>query len=184
MGRVVSSASTSLDGFVAFPDDTVGPLFDWDEAGDVEVRTASPGLTCHMTPASADYWRAWTGGIGALVVGRRLFDLTGGWGGTHPLGVAAGKVAGQCLDAGHSSRSCGNSGAGRVEQLQQQKDLVLPTPRKLGPGPGTRPAIIPIRCTRRKSPHTKAYRALVSSLAPSVRPRCQAAYSAQECRSR
>jgi dihydrofolate reductase len=25
--------------------------------------------------------------VGALVVGRRLFDLTGGWGGTHPLGV-------------------------------------------------------------------------------------------------
>src|SRR5919204_442646 len=38
----------------------------------------------------------------------------------------------------------------------------------------------PMRWTRRKSPYTKAYRALVSSLAPSVRPRCHEAYSAHE----
>ena len=87
MGRVVSSASMSLDGFVARPDDSPGPLFDWYDSGDVEVRTAVPELTFHLTPPSAAYWRAWTDGLGALVVGRRLFDLTDGWGGVHPLGV-------------------------------------------------------------------------------------------------
>jgi hypothetical protein len=46
-----------------------------------------PDLTFHLTPQSAAYWRGWTERLGALVVGRRLFDLTDGWGGTHPLGV-------------------------------------------------------------------------------------------------
>jgi membrane-associated phospholipid phosphatase len=45
-------------------------------------------------------------------------------------------------------------------------------------------AISAVRCTRRKSPYTNPYRPFVSSLAPSVRPRCQAAYSSHECDSR
>ncbi|WP_138734738.1 dihydrofolate reductase family protein [Modestobacter excelsi] len=87
MGTVVSSASMSLDGFVALPDDTPGPLFDWYDAGDVEVTTARDDLTFHLTPESAAHWLSWVQSLGALVVGRRLFDLTDGWEGTHPLGV-------------------------------------------------------------------------------------------------
>src|SRR5215831_2637878 len=41
--------------------------------------------------------------------------------------------------------------------------------------------MMPIRCSRRKSPKTNAYRALVWSVAPSVRPRCHRAYSSHEC---
>src|SRR6266508_5148228 len=41
--------------------------------------------------------------------------------------------------------------------------------------------MIPERWTRRKSPQTNAYRALVSSAAPSVSPRCHSAYSSHEC---
>src|SRR5215831_8844800 len=44
--------------------------------------------------------------------------------------------------------------------------------------------MMPIRCSRRKSPKTNAYRALVWSVAPSVRPRCHRAYSSHECDSR
>jgi dihydrofolate reductase len=87
VGTVVSSASMSLDGYVALPDDQPGPLFDWYDAGDVEVRTAREDLTFHLTPASAEHWTRWVGSLGALVVGRRLFDLTDGWAGRHPLGV-------------------------------------------------------------------------------------------------
>ena len=87
MGRVVSSASMSLDGFIAHPDDTPGALFDWYGSGDVEVRTARHDLTFRLTPQSAAHWTAWVADLGALVVGRRLFDLTDGWGGHHPLGV-------------------------------------------------------------------------------------------------
>ena len=85
MGTVVAQASMSLDGYIAKQDNTVGRLFDWYEAGDVAVPTASPGLTFHLTPASADYWREWTAGLGAIVCGRTLFDVTDGWGGRHTM---------------------------------------------------------------------------------------------------
>jgi dihydrofolate reductase len=87
MGKVVASASMSLDGFVAHENNDPGRLFDWYEAGDVEVVTASEPASFHLTPASADYWREWVGEIGCLVVGRLLFDITDGWKGEHPLGV-------------------------------------------------------------------------------------------------
>ena len=53
MGRVGSSATMSLDGYIAFDDNTIGALFDWYEAGDVEVTTATPDLTFRVTPQSA-----------------------------------------------------------------------------------------------------------------------------------
>src|SRR6478735_4415526 len=56
MGKDASSATMSLDGYIAFDDDTVGALFDWYDAGDVEVTTAHPDLTFHLTRRSADYW--------------------------------------------------------------------------------------------------------------------------------
>ena len=87
MGKVVSSASMSLDGFIANPDNTVGSLFDWYNSGDIEVSTAVEELGFTLTPQSAEYWRTWTAGLGALVVGRELFDITDGWRGAHPLGV-------------------------------------------------------------------------------------------------
>src|SRR5918912_4177903 len=34
MARVVMQAVVSVDGFIAYPDDTVGPLFDWYGNGD------------------------------------------------------------------------------------------------------------------------------------------------------
>jgi dihydrofolate reductase len=87
MARVISSASMSLDGFIAHRDDRVDGLFDWYDAGEIPVRTANPRVEFHLTPTSAAYWRSWTAEVGALVVGRRLFDLTDGWRGRHPLGV-------------------------------------------------------------------------------------------------
>jgi dihydrofolate reductase len=87
MGNVIASATMSLDGFIARPDDTPGPLFDWYDAGPVDVPTAVDGFVFHLTPESAEYWQAWTAQLGALVVGRTLFDITDGWQGNHPIGV-------------------------------------------------------------------------------------------------
>ena len=87
MGIVVSSASTSLDGFVAYPNNDPGPLFDWYEAGDVEIVNAGDLPPFHLTKESADYWTGWVSELGCLVVGRLLFDITDGWKGEHPLGV-------------------------------------------------------------------------------------------------
>jgi dihydrofolate reductase len=85
MGRVISSATMSLDGYIAYDDNTIGALFDWYDAGEVEVKTATPELTFHLTPQSAQFWHRSIAAAGAIVVGRTLFDFTDGWGGRHPI---------------------------------------------------------------------------------------------------
>jgi dihydrofolate reductase len=87
MGRVITSATMSLDGFIAYNDHTVGPLFDWYDAGEVEIANAGETPSFTMDAASADYWRKLVASIGVLVVGRRLFDVTDGWKGVHPFDV-------------------------------------------------------------------------------------------------
>jgi dihydrofolate reductase len=87
VGTVYSSASMSLDGFIAYRDHNPGALFDWYQAGDVELATAMEDLTFHVTEASCDYLRGQAEALGALVVGRRLFDVTDGWKGRHPYDV-------------------------------------------------------------------------------------------------
>jgi dihydrofolate reductase len=87
MGRVIASASVSLDGYIAYADNMPGALFDWYEAGDVEVVNQGELPPFHLTRESADYWIEWVAQLGALVVGRTLFDVTDGWKGKHPLGV-------------------------------------------------------------------------------------------------
>ncbi|MEO7058586.1 MAG: dihydrofolate reductase family protein [Lapillicoccus sp.] len=87
MGQVVASASMSLDGYIAKEDNTIGRLFDWLQNGEVALRTVDERITFHMSPASAEHWHTWVDGLGALVCGRTLFDVTGGWGGMHTMGV-------------------------------------------------------------------------------------------------
>jgi len=88
---VVASFCMSLDGFVARPDDSVGPLFDWYQSGDVEVPMAGYPIDFHVSPASASYLRAFLEPVrgGAFVCGRRVFDYTHGWGGNPPGGGRA-----------------------------------------------------------------------------------------------
>jgi dihydrofolate reductase len=87
VGKVVASASMSVDGYIAKDDNTIGRLFDWLQNGDVEYRTATQDITFHLSPRSAEYWRQWVSGLGALVCGRTLFDVTDGWGGRHTMDV-------------------------------------------------------------------------------------------------
>lgn len=86
MATVVANMSMSLDGFIADRNDQVGPLFDWYQAGPVETRSADEKLTFRTDEASAKQLREALHTIGALVCGRRLFDLTNAWGGRHPIG--------------------------------------------------------------------------------------------------
>jgi dihydrofolate reductase len=91
MAGVVASFCMSLDGFVARPDDSVGPLFDWYTAGDVEVPMVGYPMTFRVSSSSADYLRSFLDSVrhGAFVCGRRVFDYTHGWGGNPPGGGAA-----------------------------------------------------------------------------------------------
>jgi dihydrofolate reductase len=88
MGKVIVQASMSLDGFIADPNDQVGPLFDWYGNGDVEVSGSDPSMVFRTSAVSADYLRKAWSNIAADVIGRRLFDLTNGWNGNPAVGDA------------------------------------------------------------------------------------------------
>lgn len=90
-GRVVSHMAISVDGFIARPIREDEELFNW-HAGD---DTGVPGSGATIT-IGLDYrgqrWRNMTNSVGAdrvgaLVVGRRLFDTAGGWNDNHSVGV-------------------------------------------------------------------------------------------------
>ncbi|WP_422735172.1 dihydrofolate reductase family protein [Micromonospora sp. WMMD729] len=88
MTRVTTGATMSLDGYIA--DASHGGfehLFQWYGSGDVETPTANPEMTFRTSAASARHLRELNERTGALVVGRRLFDMTSGWGGRHPMDV-------------------------------------------------------------------------------------------------
>jgi dihydrofolate reductase len=88
MSKVYTGASMSLDGYIAGPGESgFEHLFQWYGNGDVEVPTTHPDMTFRLTPASAEHFRSYLDSTGALVVGRRLFDSTGAWGGNHPMGL-------------------------------------------------------------------------------------------------
>jgi dihydrofolate reductase len=95
MGKVRTGHSTSLDGFIAGPND--GPeapmgeggerLLAWYSAGDTEYRLPGTEMVFKVSPQTAELLRQTRTTTGALVTGRRTFDLTNGWGGRHPLDV-------------------------------------------------------------------------------------------------
>jgi hypothetical protein len=91
VGTVIVDLSISLDGYVAGPDDggAGGPLgrggdalFTWMGAGPpenaVERRLRPP-------VASLPVVREWLTAGGAMISGRRTFDIAGGWADGHPI---------------------------------------------------------------------------------------------------
>jgi dihydrofolate reductase len=86
MSRVIASAAVSLDGFIADTSDAVGPLFDWYNNGPVEFYGSDPGRAFKVSQVTADYLGEFWPKVGAVVMGRRLFDLTNGWNGVPAVG--------------------------------------------------------------------------------------------------
>lgn len=87
MGKVMTGASVSVDGFIAGPGETgFEHLFAWYEAGEIEFESTHPELRFSLTAPDHVYLMDYLDALGALVVGRRLFNLVDGWGGLHPLG--------------------------------------------------------------------------------------------------
>ncbi|OIH85460.1 dihydrofolate reductase [Arthrobacter sp. UCD-GKA] len=85
MGKVVMYGSVSVDGFIADGNDQPGPLFDWLSGGDVPLDESG---ALKVSQVSFDYTRAYWDQIGATIVGRHVFDMTDGWDGKPPGGVA------------------------------------------------------------------------------------------------
>jgi dihydrofolate reductase len=95
MGKVMVRLSMSLDGFIAGPND--GPenhlgdggeyLFKWYSSGDTDFKWPSGTMTSKVSAVSAAHLREMIATIGALVTGKRTFDIAHAWGGRHPLDV-------------------------------------------------------------------------------------------------
>jgi len=90
MSKVVAIMSMSLDGFVADRNDGVAEVFDWYfNSGNVEFNTGgSDPMTFKVSAPSAEHLRALTSGLGAMLTGRRTFEVAQGWGGNHAWGPA------------------------------------------------------------------------------------------------
>jgi len=91
MAKLIAIMSMSLDGYVADASDGVAEVFDWYFSGDVEVPTASgsSGMTFRVSPASAEHLTSLVAEVGAMLTGRRTFEVAGGWDGRHPWGIPA-----------------------------------------------------------------------------------------------
>ena len=87
MGKVTAEFTMSLDGFIAGPNDDVGPLFRWYFSGDTDFQASSKDPVFKISRASAELLREEWDRLGAIVTGRRDFEVSEAWGGNSPLGV-------------------------------------------------------------------------------------------------
>jgi dihydrofolate reductase len=94
MGAVILHNVVSVDGFIADGNDDVGPLHEWYFSGDTPIAGdadqgydhSGAGVGFKVSRASAEYVRPMWESIGAIVMGRHLFDLVNGWDGRPPAG--------------------------------------------------------------------------------------------------
>lgn len=100
MAKVIVALTMSLDGFIAGPDDQVEQplgaggkaLFDWYFTGDTPVRqyqeAEARGVGVppfKLDKSSARVFEELIAGGGAVVTGRRTYDIANAWGGNGPL---------------------------------------------------------------------------------------------------
>jgi len=94
MTRLVADITMSLDGFVTGPGDAPGRglgergevLHNWVMGGPWTYAGDHPFAPLDV---DRDVLMATLGSIGAGIIGRRMFDITGGWGGNPPGGKDA-----------------------------------------------------------------------------------------------
>jgi dihydrofolate reductase len=87
MTKVVIEMSMSLDGFIADRNDRLGgsdglALHDWLFSGS-EPYAGAPFF--RPEGRNRQIWDAIVHSTGALIVGRRIYDITNGWDGSHPV---------------------------------------------------------------------------------------------------
>jgi dihydrofolate reductase len=87
MGKLVADFTMSLDGFIAGPNDDIRALFGWYYSGDTEVPVQDGKMVFKLSRASAEVFQAAISRAGAVVTGRRDFDVSGAWGGRPPIDV-------------------------------------------------------------------------------------------------
>ena len=90
MGKLVAIMSMSLDGYVADLEDGVADVFNWYmSSGDVAFDTGgADAMTFNVSAPSAVHLRGLWSELGAVLTGRRTFEVADGWGGNHAWGPA------------------------------------------------------------------------------------------------
>lgn len=87
--KVIAVMSMSLDGFVADDRDGVAEVFDWYFTGNIEIEAGgADAMTFRLSPSSAEHYKSLVNELGAVLTGRRTFDVAQGWGGKHGWGPA------------------------------------------------------------------------------------------------
>jgi dihydrofolate reductase len=82
MSKVVLDITMSLDGYIAGPNDGVERLHDWLFSGNTPSAYSD---FFRLSKVSAKVFDKFIKTTGAIVAGRRTYDLVGGWGGSHPF---------------------------------------------------------------------------------------------------
>ena len=85
MGKVITGISMSLDGFIAGPEDDVQWLFKWYFSGTTEFQVQGGRMVLKVSPQSAELLEDAIRTTGAMVAGRRMFDIAGAWDGNPPF---------------------------------------------------------------------------------------------------
>ena len=90
MSKVVAIMSMSLDGYVADANDGVAEAMGWYfGSGDVAFETGgADSMTFNVSESSAEHLRGLWSELGAVLTGRRTFEVAQGWGGNHGWGPA------------------------------------------------------------------------------------------------
>lgn len=86
-GKVTTGFSMSLDGFIAGPDEDFQYLFAWMVGGDTDyaIKIGDREQKLKIAAESVEMFENAINTTGVLVAGRRLYELTHGWGGHHPI---------------------------------------------------------------------------------------------------
>jgi dihydrofolate reductase len=89
MGNLGAGFSMSLDGFIAGPNDEVDQVFSWMFRGDTDVKATigEHDIDLKISKEDAEAREEMAQSMGAIISGRRIFDVAGAWGGKHPLNV-------------------------------------------------------------------------------------------------
>ncbi len=90
MTKVIAIMSMSLGGYVADSEGGLAEVFDWYfHSGDVEFNAGgSDPMTFRVSEPSAKHLRELFSSLGAVLTGRRTFEVAQGWGGNHAWGPA------------------------------------------------------------------------------------------------
>ena len=97
MTSVVTGHSTSLDGFIAGPNDEIDSLHDW--LYDLATWRQPHGLAGGKTDRDAEVLEEAMGDNGAIVLGKRMYDVTNGWGDNPPFHVPVFVLTHEARDA-------------------------------------------------------------------------------------